>query len=67
MKTWQIGRCQELDKFGRYFVNVRNPPSPIMFILVNCVLKNDSFLSERDLAMSKMIIFLLLFSQLSIG
>ena len=66
MKPWQIGRCQELDKFGRYFVNVRNPPSPIMFILVDCVLKNDSFLSERDLAV-KMITFLLLFSQLSIG
>ena len=66
MKTWQIGRCQELDKFGRYFVNVRKPHFPIMFILVDCVLKNDSFLSERDLVMSKMITFSLLFSQLSI-
>ena len=57
MKTWQIGRSQELDKFGRHFVNVRNPHFPIIFILVDYVLKNDSFLSERDLAMSKMINF----------
>ena len=67
VKTWQIGRCQELDKFGRHFVNVCNLHFPIMFILFDCVLMNDSFFSERDLAMPKMINFLLLFSQLSIG
>ena len=62
-----FSKNMELYKFGRYFVNIRNPHSPIMFILVDCFLKNDSFLSERDLAMSKMINFYYCFHNYPLG
>ena len=64
MRTEQIRGCQGCEKLGRCVVAMRNSTQ---CIFINCVLKNDGFVSERDLAMSKNINCLLLFSQLSFG
>ena len=55
MKTRQIGRCQK---------HVEAMRNLIAFFLIDFLLKNGSFVSERDLAMSNNIQFLLLFSKL---
>ena len=63
VKTGQIRRCQKLEKLGRHVVAMRNPRC----FSIDRLLKNHSFTSERDWAMSKKVNFLLLFSQVSIG
>ena len=53
-----------LEKLGRHVAAVQNPKK---FVLIDFLLKKDSYISEQHLTMSKTIDFLLLFSQLSIG
>ena len=64
LKTGQIRRCQELERLGRYVEAIRNPTK---CFFIDWVAKNNSFASKRDLAMSKIINFLFLFSQISVG
>ena len=64
MKRGHIRRSQGLDKLGRHVVAMSNSSK---CFLIDCVSKNDSFVSERDLAMSKNINFSLVFLQLSVG
>ena len=58
VKTEQKRCYQGLEKLWTHVVDAQ---SPIMLILINCVSKNDSFLSKRNLAMWKNTKFLLLF------
>ena len=60
----QIRRCRGLDKVGRHVTAMHNP---LKSFLIDCVSKNGSFVSERDLAMPKKNNFLLLLSKLSTG
>ena len=48
MKAGQIRRCHGLDKLGRHGTAMRNP---VTSFLIDCVSKNNSFVTERDLAM----------------
>ena len=48
LKAGQIRCCQELEKLGRHVVDKYKPHS---VFLIDCVLKIDSFVSKRDLAM----------------
>ena len=48
VKTRQIRRCQGLDKLVKHVAAMQNPP--LMLFLIDCVSKNDSFVSEQDLS-----------------
>ena len=50
LKTRQVRRCQGLEKLWRHLVAMRNPQCRI-FIAYRS--KNDSFVAEQILSMSK--------------
>ena len=47
VKTRQIRHCQRFEKIGRHVGGMLNPHN---IFLINCVSKNDSFVSQRNLA-----------------
>ena len=51
VETGEIGGCPELEKFDRHVVAICNSPKYFLMIFV---FKNDSLVSERDLAMASL-------------